>query len=117
MSLRLFNSKFKKEFIIVLSFISLYAIFRLLGITCLIYKITDIPCPACNMARALVALIKGDFDTYVSYNIMALPVAIVFLVGLFENVLGRYKGIVRFCCAVILIINLLYYLSRLESIV
>ena len=111
---RLFKKSYladKIKFILV--FILLYIVCRFFNITCLFYKITSIPCPACNMARALLALARGNIKAYLDYNAMALPVATVFLGELFRDLFGKYKSIFCIYSVIILTINLVYYAKRL----
>ena len=65
------------------------------------------------MARALLALAKGDIKAYASHNIMALPVGLTFLGELFCQFFGKYKTLLHFCCGIILVINFIYYVSRI----
>ena len=103
--------------LVLLLFAGIYVVCRFFGITCLIYEITTIPCPACNMSRALLSLGRGDLAQYVAYNFMALPVAIVFVCELFNNNFGKYKTVLHICSATVLIINMIYYLLRINIII
>ncbi len=107
------KSRYKNEITVLLSCVFLIALYNLLGIPCLFYKITSIPCPTCYMTRALLSLAKGDISAYISYNIMALPVAIVFILELFHKLWGKYENIVHGFSIIILIANFTYYLWRI----
>lgn len=111
---RLFKRICKPQTITLLLFAVLYGILRYFDVTCIIYKITKIPCPTCYMGRALISLLKFDIDAYIGYNIMALPVAAAFAAELFIGSFGKYKNIVHFYCAAVLIINMVYYLMRIN---
>ena len=110
---QLFKKEFKNEIIVLLLFVILLIICRIFDITCLFYKITNIPCPTCCMTRALLSLIKGDLRAYANYNIMAFPVFLVFIGELFNGLFGRYKAVLHICCVFVLAINLIYYLDRI----
>lgn len=111
---RKFKDALMPQTIALLLFAALYIILRFFDITCIIYKITGIPCPTCYMGRALISLLKFDIDAYIGYNIMALPVAAAFAAELFIGSFGKYKNIVHFYCAAVLIINMVYYLMRIN---
>ena len=67
--------------LIILIVISIYLIFvKFTGIRiCLIYNLIHIPCPACGLTRAYMALLQGDFISSLKYNILAVPIAIFFV--------------------------------------
>lgn len=83
---------------------------------CIFYKITAIPCPTCKMTRALLSLLKGDIRAYATYNVMALPVAIVFVGQIWNTCYGKYKKCFHYYTIIILTINLFYYFARLLNI-
>ena len=113
---RSFKKIFTYEIILILLFIFFYIICRCFNITCLVYEITKIPCPTCKMGRALIFLLKGDVKQYIQCNVMALPVAVVFVCELFITHFGKYKRAVHIFSVIILAINMLYYLIRINSI-
>ncbi len=45
-----------------------WAMLALLGMGCLIYRFTGIPCPTCGMTRALLAAASGDFAAAFYYH-------------------------------------------------
>lgn len=94
-------------------FVVVWNILRILDVSCLFYRLTSIPCPTCGMTRALNALLRGDFVTYMKYNAFALPVALVFMgemvfVGFKKTDLSFHSFSVT-----ILVFNFIYYLIRL----
>ncbi len=58
-----------------------YAVFRLLGITCVFQHLLGIPCPGCGMTRALLSLLRLDFAAAWDYNplIFLMPYVFVYL--------------------------------------
>ena len=106
---RSFKLKFEYEFSVIIYFIITYIICRLFNTAYIFYKLTGFRCPTCGMLRALLELLEGDISSYINYNAMALPVAIVFAAELFANRMGKYQKFVHILCVLILILNLLYY--------
>lgn len=68
------------------------------------------------MTRALIQLVKGNIQSYMDYNIMALPVSIAFALELFNKLFDKYKAIVHVYVSITLLTNLLYYAIRLYLI-
>lgn len=110
---RSFKKLFTHETVTVFAFISLYIICRFFDVTCLIYKFTQIPCPTCYMSRALCSLLRGNFSDYINYNIMAVPLSIAFLTELYIKYLYKYRKLIHCYSMFVLLINMIYYLSRL----
>lgn len=113
MSWHLSENPIVKNSITVLFFSLFTVLCRAFGITCLFYKITSLPCPTCFMTRALFSLAKGDLKAYADYNIMALPVALVFLSELFIGLFGKYQKVINISSVIVLAVNLIYYAVRL----
>lgn len=113
MSWRLFKRRLKPQMIVLILFVVSYIIQRYFNITCIIYKVTGIPCPTCYMGRALISLLKGDIDGYIGYNIMALPVAAAFAGELFIDAFSKYRKAVHIYSISVLCINMVFYLHRL----
>lgn len=65
------------------------------------------------MTRAMLALIKGDVNTYFRLNVMAAPVLFVFLGELFIKARSKYKVFFDIYAVIILIINFIYYANRI----
>ncbi len=113
---RSFKRLLSYEITLILLFVVCYIICRTFNITCLIFNITKVPCPTCNMGRALISLLKGDFEQYITHNIMAVPVSLVFMCEVFSMRFGKYKSVIHICSVFILTINMLYYLVRINLI-
>lgn len=110
---RLFKKIFTYETLIILIFIAIYIICRFFDITCLIYRFTKIPCPTCFMGRALCSAFMGDFRGYVSYNIMAIPLALAFVAELYSAYFKKIRKMLHCYVIFVLIVNMIYYLIRL----
>lgn len=111
----LYKKELMESIAILIVFIIVYVILRAFGITCIVYKIFHMPCPTCYMTRALCALMKADFKLYTRYNVMAFPVAVVFIGELFNWAYSKHKIIFHCFTAVILVLNLLYYIFRIKN--
>ena len=106
------KSCFSNEITTLAIFIVALIVCRFFKISCIFYRITSYQCPACNMTRALLSLVKGDINAYMNYNIMALPVASVFMGELFKDIWGKHKKYFRIYACIILGINFIYYAYR-----
>ena len=111
---RNFKRLLKPQTTTLVLFAVLYGILRYFDVTCIIYKITKIPCPTCYMGRALISLLKFDIDAYIGYNIMAIPMALAFVGELYIDLFVKHKKIVHFYCITVLIINMIFYLMRIN---
>lgn len=65
-----------------LSALAAVFIYIALQIKCPIKYFFHIDCPTCGMTRAMLALFRGDFASYMSFNPMALPFLLILLFGL-----------------------------------
>lgn len=100
----------RKKLKVILLFIIFSVLFYFTDTTCLWRKITGIPCPTCGVTRALLSLLRMDFQSYLYYNCMAVPLVIATFLLLFcreENKLLNRIGIIILC------LNIPYYIFRL----
>ena len=58
----------KKHFVFITILIFVWTVYGLCGISCPIKHIFGISCPTCGVTRAMIAILKGDFVGYLSYN-------------------------------------------------
>lgn len=78
---------------------------------CPFRNIVGIPCPTCGVTHALVSLLQLDFNAYMNYNPIAVPLIIAVLIGFHLN-LFKHKKILTVIVVSIAIINFLFYLKR-----
>ena len=79
---------------------------------CPFKNIFGIPCPTCGVTHALVSLFCLDFDSYMKYNPMALPLTISVLIAFHLN-LFKHKKILTAIVVAVAIINFFVYLKRI----
>ena len=110
------SDELKQRIKVLMLFLAARAVCGIFGISCLVYELTSVPCPTCYMTRALISLAKGDVAEYMMYNAMALPVAAVFMLELFNGVSVKLKIPAHLFCAGILIVNFIYYVHRFHPL-
>lgn len=113
MSSRSFKQRYRIEIITLILFAVFIGMGNIFSIPCLFRTVTGIPCPTCNMTRALLALLRGDIHSYLENNAMALPVALVFVGELFNGIWGRNKKYLHIITVIVLLINIIYYANRI----
>ncbi len=100
-----------KNGLLVISAVLYVFIMKIIGITCPILALFNIPCPTCGMSRALICLIRLDLKGYMSYNPMALPlcaaVLIMFNLGEFKK-----KRTALVISLGIVVLNFIFYLIK-----
>lgn len=109
--------EFKQEALELLFAFVLMMVYYLLDIKCVIYSFTGIPCPTCNMTRALLSLLKGDIYAYSRLNIMAIPVSTVVVSEILISKHLKNKSALHICSVVILTLNLFYYVIRFKTLI
>lgn len=75
---------------------------------CPFYAIFHIKCPTCGVTHAMVCLLKGDINGYISFHAMALPLMIASFLALHRN-LFRKKRIIDCFCIIVAVVNICYY--------
>lgn len=90
-----------------------FLLIRALGVTCLIKYFTGIACPTCGMSGAVLCLLNGDFEGYISSNAFALPVGAIICSLIFPELWKKraYIAVV----GVVLAANMAYYIARMAT--
>jgi len=90
MAIKIINNKVFKVYAILggIGGISILISFFVPFSLCLFYNITGLPCPACGLSRAYLALFNGDFSSAFNYN--ALFPIIPFIPLLMSDKLPRF---------------------------
>lgn len=106
--------RLKKHFCIILMLCSVRIFYALVHITCPILYLTGYICPTCGVTRALLALIHLNIQSYLSYQPMALPLAIVVLLAFH---LQQMKKPFQTCATVFMVVvlfsNTVLYLHKI----
>jgi len=58
---------------------------------CFINNITGFPCPGCGMSRASLALLNGDIQLSLSYNVLCIPFTIAIITALIWLTLDIFR--------------------------
>ena len=90
-----------------------FAILYLFDIGCIFHKVFGIMCPTCGMSRAMVSLFFLNISGYLYYNIMALPVFIVTIELIWQEITKKKDKAFIISATIVLIINFIYYLFRI----
>ena len=106
---------FIKHIVIILMIFTIWLLFQIFSIPCPSKLFFKVPCPACGTTRALFSLLKLDFNSYLNYNFMALPIVICIILEfhkkLFKNKAVKFISVVTFSTFVTTI--LCYFLKIL----
>lgn len=104
------NAKlFIKNLFIVIGY---YLMLWMFDISCPIKAVVGLECPTCGVTRAMVSLVRLDFEGYLYYNPMAVfLVSVVFLFVFLE--MYKSNRFVLVYGIVVLIINFISYLYRI----
>lgn len=81
--------------------------------TCLFRAIFYVPCPTCGVTRAMLRLLALDWQGYLHYNAMALPLCIA-LTAFFIAEKCRMPS-VKILCLLVFLCNVPYYACRLVN--
>ena len=94
----------------------MWTVLFLLGWDCPIAYLIGGICPACGSTRAILALLQGDFNAYLHYQPMALPLIVAVGLCLHLHIIKNpFKGIVATGVALILLTNIFLYVNRLVT--
>lgn len=98
---------------------SMAGLFIFLNWFCPVKRFLGVECPTCGMSRALISLLRLDFRGYFHYNAMALPVALVLLLGMFHSKISDefLKRISLLIIILVCVINLAYYIGRCRHLI
>lgn len=66
----------------ILLLVIIYLLYHFQKRICLIYNLFRIPCPGCGLTRSVNYLIHGDIKMSLKYNIITIPLSIVYSVYL-----------------------------------
>lgn len=103
----------KRHMFIIALMAGLIAGYNYLDITCPILAITGHPCPACGSTHAILALIHRDWQAYLEYQPMALPLALATLMCFHIRVMRTpFREISEIFICNILLLNMALYISR-----
>lgn len=106
------RSIIKKHLLVIAAGTLYFLMCRFFDITCPIKAIIGINCPTCGMTRAILSLLRGDFDMYFKYNPFALPCVVSVFLLIHRHAFGTKKVCDIFAAAV-LIMNFIYYIFKL----
>ena len=88
------KEKLIKRHIIYFTVICCFVVFiSVTDIRCPIYYIFGYPCPTCGVTRAMISLVKLDFEGYLFYHPLALPLVLSVLSIIHINLFKRKKPI------------------------
>ncbi len=111
--IKFFATKYKDHICIAFTLVVYAIILNYFDIFCPFYELTHVPCPGCGMSRAIWSLFRGEIRLYFSYNLMAIPVVLAFVMEIFNEFSGKINYKYRLTFIIIYVVNILYYLIRL----
>lgn len=90
-----------------------------IGLSCLFFKITGQRCPGCGISRELTALLCGQFDQFLSYNLLS-PLIVFYIVWVWffavknyvKNGKFSYRAPVKWLDVAVLILVLSWWVLR-----
>ena len=108
--------KFIKKHAVILSVIAVFFVFFILfDFTCPIKFLVGYPCPTCGVTRAMLSLLRFDFNAYMHYNALALFLATSILLFIHARFIKSktLRYIIYIYFALVMVANVPYYIYRL----
>ncbi|MBE6601175.1 MAG: DUF2752 domain-containing protein [Ruminococcaceae bacterium] len=102
----------KKHLVYLLALSLIVLLITGLKIGCPILYVFKIPCPCCGITRALISFCKGDWNGYLHYHALALPLLGAIWMLLHKKLFNKQVLLSVFSFTVLLC-NFLYYIYRL----
>ena len=81
-------------------------IVKLMPVSCIFHTVSGIYCPACGMTRAFNSILKLDFISALSYNILSIPLFIFIVASIIMLIIDIIKNKFEY------IPNVLKFLSK-----
>lgn len=81
----------RKKVIFLCAYTIIVFSFRYFDVTCLIYRVTGIPCPGCGITRACLSALRFNFVEAFAYNPMFWSVPILLLYFIFDGNIIKSK--------------------------
>lgn len=91
------------------------AVMQISNIYCPIRAFLGVPCPTCGVTRAILSLLKLDFNGYVRYQPLALPLVASVILLLHVGVI-RKRRLIYIFVSVVLLLNTVRYICVLLNI-
>lgn len=105
----------KGKLVVAVCVFSFCLFLRMTKTTCLIFKLTGIPCLGCGMTRAVLAILRMDFETALGYHPLVFLLPLIGAYYLLDgNIFGKKADAVLL--AVILLAFLVVWLLRLYGV-
>lgn len=102
----------KKHIIIISCLLIIWITYGVCGISCPVRYILGIACPTCGVTRAMIALLRGNFEGYLYYNPMALVLLSDVWVAIHVKFFKRFRVIMWIYLVATLTLNLIIYFVR-----
>lgn len=102
----------QRHIVYISTILSVIWILNISGIGCPVRFFFGIRCPSCGMTRAILALLRLEFQKSLEYNLMTIPVVFALFLG-FHKRLIRRKGLADILIITVAVITFFYYLYNL----
>lgn len=104
----------KKHIRFFLLVISVLLVLHYADVSCPVMLIFGKPCPTCGVTRAMLSLLCGDYQGYLSFQPMAVPLLFAVVLCLHLKAMPvKYRLSSAICIGVILLLNTSLYISRI----